>query len=1218
MSACPSPDVLEGFLGGRLPAAGVRAIDAHVEHCLACQRILEELTPALVAAARSSQPLGAPIDPSTLERLKEERPALVRDRRTESPRMGSFAPLSLGGDVDLTRGAGIEASLRAVALFPAIEGFEIVREVGRGGMGIVYEAIELALGRRVALKVLPPMAVGPTAAERFRREARAAGQLHHTSIVPIFGVGEASGLLYYAMQFIEGQGLDRLIGQIRMDRAAANKGHDKIGADLRRGAPANHATAGSAPTLTFEEHTVLAPSSGAVISGHARTVARIGAQVADALEYAHRHGFLHRDIKPSNILVTSAGAAWVTDFGLAKSAEIEEGLTRTGDVVGTIRYMPPERFDGRSDARGDVYSLGVTLYELLALRPAYADSDRTRLIERVLETEPVALHRIEPRVPRDLETIILKAMAKEPARRYATAGQLADDLRRFLDGQPVLARPPGIRGRLARWARRRPDLAGLAASLAAVTVLAFAVITLLWFAAAAARDRAQMAVAEVTRREHTERRSRYQAAIAAAAAALELNDIDAARAMLESAPEEHRDWEWRYFNTQLDNARIVFRPSEGSVSTLALAPEGDRIAYVLAGGRDVRLRRLGAASDLLALRGHEAEVSSIVFSHDGSLLAAGSGDRTVRVWEVPTGRAVTILPGLGDRPAQLLFSSDGKRLITIDQSGVARVWCVADGRHLARFSATAVDISPDGRRVVALEAATFRATLRDADTGAEIAALSPPGKGSRSAVFSPDGKRVAVGLDYPDNRVLLCDVSARRQPVVLVGHKNAVRWLAFSRDGRTLASTSLDQTVRLWDVSSGKAKGVLRGYATRVDCGAFSESGGQLVTVGWDKSARVWDTSDGELLGIFRCRARNIGQAGLSRSASVVAMLEEGGVVRVWDVDLATRRGVVRGHKSYVYDVAFAPDGRTIASAAWDSTIRIWDSNQGTETFPLRHPEPIVTTVALSPDGRRAASVARNGHVRLWDLEARREAWSFDLSARITKPLVECRVAFSPREDLLAATGSEGGPVWLYDTVTRKPLQTLTGHEIDASDASFSPDGSRLASSDWSGMLRLWDVARRAPLAAVKAHDTNIHRISFSPNGQVLATASADQTVRLWDAVTLRCLAALKHGGQVYGIAFSPSGTRLAAACGDRTVRLWDLVTHEEVAVLRGHGDFVHAVAFSTDGTRLVSCSGDYTIRVWDSLPPSKRDFSEDPSVHVPDRNGQARRSESAGTGGPE
>jgi tetratricopeptide (TPR) repeat protein len=390
----------------------------------------------------------------------------------------------------------------------------ILRELGRGGMGVVYEAVQQSLGRHVALKVLPRQALaGSSQVERFRLEARAAARLHHTNIVPVFGVGECEGVHYYAMQFIQGQGLDVVIDALRglRDRAGpiseAGDGSSpkSTGGDDRpltavvtlalltgrfasppeperepmagaaetggaHGAPPPHDPApsrpsGSPPSGVNGSSELSSSQAGAP---YYRSVARVGVQVAEALAHAHGQGILHRDIKPSNLLLDVKGTVWITDFGLAK-AEGSDRLTQTGDIVGTLRYMAPERFDGWSDPRSDVYSLGATLYELLSLRPPFQESDRVKLIEQVLHAEPTAPRKLDRQVPRDLETLVLKALAKEPGQRYTTAEQMAEDLRRFAADRPILARRITPAERTWRWCKRNPGLA--AANIVAATLM---------------------------------------------------------------------------------------------------------------------------------------------------------------------------------------------------------------------------------------------------------------------------------------------------------------------------------------------------------------------------------------------------------------------------------------------------------------------------------------------------------------------------------------------------------------------------------------------------------------------------------------------------------------------------------------------------------------------------------------------------------------------------
>ena len=400
----------------------------------------------------------------SLTEFTQQHPDLADELRDLLPPLLALEEL---GSVD---DASSSARLPAAAMPEQLGDFRILREVGRGGMGVVYEAVQESLGRHVALKVLPgPHGGNPSYLERFRREAQAAACLHHTNIVPVFGVGDHDGVPYYAMQFIQGQGLDAVLDELKRlrqgetDANPSATGVASLAHSLCTGqfvAQAEAASAASAVTLEDSSLALMSTAGGV----YCRSVARVGQQVAEALAYAHRQGILHRDIKPANLLLDSRGAVWVTDFGLAKR-EGADDLTGTGDLVGTLRYMAPERFRGQGDPRSDLYGLGMTLYEMLMLRPAFADSDRLQLMERVRHAEPPRPRKIDPRIPRDLETIVLKALAKEPAQRYASAEQMAEDLGRFLADRPIRARRASFVEHGWRWCRRNPLLSGLTSAV---------------------------------------------------------------------------------------------------------------------------------------------------------------------------------------------------------------------------------------------------------------------------------------------------------------------------------------------------------------------------------------------------------------------------------------------------------------------------------------------------------------------------------------------------------------------------------------------------------------------------------------------------------------------------------------------------------------------------------------------------------------------------------
>ncbi len=402
---------------------------------------------------------------------------------------------------------GVPSAASPLASEPALSpqsrlgDFEILREIGRGGMGIVYEARQVSLGRRVALKVLPHTAAGdPKQRQRFQIEAQAAAQLHHPHIVPVFGVGCDAGIHYYAMQYVDGQSLATIIRDLRAGMAEfpswaepsvqgepGGAPYSTACAAVRGALPPAHEIAGFAgampPAAALGGDTTvdneprdsgLPPIDGSATDVHkdpdfCRKVARLGTQAAEALEHAHSLGVLHRDIKPANLLIDRDGSVWITDFGLARFSS-DSSLTGTGDVIGTLRYMSPEQALARRgvvDQRTDIYALGATIYELLTLRPAFDGRDHQELLRQITLDEPTSPRRLNPMVPRDLETIVLKAMAKEPSGRYTTAQEFSDDLTRFLNYDSIRARRPSLLERLARWGRRRRQL---------VAVLAFSLV----------------------------------------------------------------------------------------------------------------------------------------------------------------------------------------------------------------------------------------------------------------------------------------------------------------------------------------------------------------------------------------------------------------------------------------------------------------------------------------------------------------------------------------------------------------------------------------------------------------------------------------------------------------------------------------------------------------------------------------------------------------------
>jgi eukaryotic-like serine/threonine-protein kinase len=1124
---------------------------------------------------------------------------------------------------------------------PALEqlgDFRILREVGKGGMGIVYEAEQVSLGRHVALKVLPrSMLLDSRAKRRFEREAKSAAKLHHTNIVPVFGVGEQDGLPYYVMQFIQGLGLDAVLDELKR----LQLGHAKTGTvlacglrlsrnvvpvanlpgEVRQGSnrphgeltaahvarslltgefepttdgPSNDNAIEESPVATAEaaSRTPATPpslsdsftvSSSSVVlpargrdggkSGHRKasywqSVASIGVQVAEALEYAHKQGVLHRDIKPSNLLLDTQGTVWVADFGLAK-ADDQQNLTHTGDILGTLRYMPPEAFEGKAHARGDVYALGLTLYEMLAFRPAFDERERNRLIKQVTHAEPVRLGKLNRAVPRDLETIVHKAIDKDPKQRYASAEALAADLHRFLEDEPIHARRTSTTERLARWCRHNPLIAGLTAALAAVFLAGFAGVAWKWQDAERQKDLAQTAELEeakqrtiaVEEADHS-RHLLYAADMSLVGQAWEAGDIGRVRNLLErqQPQKDLHGFEWRY------------------------------------------LRNLCRDGSRLTLRGHTTAVMHVVFSPDGQTLVTTSRDNTVRLWDLASRRHVKLLIGANSAA----FSPDGK-LLAIASGKEVLLWDVVAKRERARFP------HPDW-----------------------LSALT----------FSPDGKLLATS-DWV-HAIRIWNM-ATQQVDVLAGHTGAILCIAFSPDGKILASGASDTTVRLWDVAARRTVATCKGHLDLIWSLSFSPDGKTLASASVD-SVRLWDAVTGRPLKTLRKNRTEVTVTAFSPDGKTVASGDTAGMIRIGYTQGKEGTALLRGHSAAILALTFSPDGRSLVSSSWDGTVKVWHVAPGSDANILTGHKAWLSSLALSADGKTLAVVVaadQENIVQLWDLASRRPSGSLLGHERAL-----CCLEFAPGGQVLA-TGSYDKTVRLWDVANKKQLHQFQ-HTYYVFSVAFSPDGKFLAAGDPGGNALVWDLATRQKVAQL----SQATRVRFSPDGKLLASA-AGQSIRLWDVATWQSVATLEEGnpgtlpvrffqGDIVALAFAPDGRtlaardgggvlqlrdvagkrqiarsrghplarevgsesslayspdrrRLATGDGDGLVKLWDADSLLEVATLTGHDGPVYGLAFTPDGNTLATASADTTVRLWQAPPvPETLDRSADAPALVP------------------
>jgi eukaryotic-like serine/threonine-protein kinase len=1076
------------------------------------------------------------------------------------------------GTFDEGRPAGGAASLSVGGL--AIPGYRIEdpQPLGSGGMGVVYRATQTALNREVALKMLlGGLFASPTLRARFLVEAESAAALEHPHIVRVFEFGEVGGYPYLAMEFVPG---------------------GTLSARLKATGP-------------------LPPADAA----------ELVAKLAGAVAHAHSRGVVHRDIKSPNVLLTTEGEPRLTDFGLAKVGRMARDLSVTGQVLGTPGYMPPEQAAGKVREVGtaaDVYGLGAVLYDVLTGRPPFQGDSAAVTLQKVLTEEPQRPRALNPSVPRDLETICLKCLKKDPARRYGSAAEFGADLCAYLDGRPIAARPTTGAERTWKWVRRNPVVAGSGLAVAGSLLLGTTVSYLYYLdartqgalatnrAADAKRD-AEFAQGETARAEAAAtaladqlketRRVLDLSKLREAQAAFDRTLARRARDTLAEIAPENRCGVWGILARRFEGSLFTLYGHTNGVSSVAVSADGSRI---VTGSSDHTARVWDARTGqpLLVLDGHKAPVTSVAVSADGSRIVTGSQDHTARVWDARTGRFLfeLALHG-GSVGVSVAVSADGSRIVTaaadindvLRKDYTARVWdgtgkelLVLQGHERA---VNRVILSADGSRVVTGAGDSVR--VWDARTGRSLVELKGRLGGVNSVALSPDGSRIVTGSGGPEARVW--DTRTGQVLFELKGHAGSERFLshvrdvAYSPDGSRIVTGADDTTARVWDARTGQFLFELKGHEGSVSAVAFTPDGTRVVTGSGDQTARVWDAKTGQPALELDGPGQTIGLA-LSADGTRVVTGSEDGTAQVWDAATGALCFELKG--PMVCRVAVSADGSRIVTGALgfgrdpgapEPTAQVRDGRTGNVLFELPGHTHGVGSVGISADGSRVVTLSRAGRARVWD--GKTGIVLFELKGQ--KGSVS-GVTISADGSRIVTVSADAGPrVW--DGHTGQVLRDLEGREGEGDQVALSADGSR-AVALFGGAARVWDTRTGTPVVDLKGHAGGVSCAAWNGDGTLIVTGSEDGTARVWDVRTGQPLLELKGTGpDVTHVAISADGSRIVVGSGYGNTRVWDARPGRPLLELNGHAGDVTAVAVSADGSRVVSGSDDQTARVWDA-----------------------------------
>ncbi|GAC1466207.1 MAG: hypothetical protein NVSMB9_06530 [Isosphaeraceae bacterium] len=943
-------------------------------------------------------------------------------------------------------------------------------------MGEVYKARQLNLNRLVALKMIHVQwRRRSDQLARFRAETEALARLPSPHIVQIFQVSEHEGRPFFIMELAEQDLQSKL-----------------------RGEP-------------------LSPVEGA----------RLVASLARAMHQAHQRGIVHRDLKPSNILLGADGSPKVADFGLVKFLDEETGPTATTEAfLGTASYMAPEQARGHSHQVGpaaDIYSLGAILYETLTGRPPFKATTFIGTAMLVVNEETIPPARLQPGLPRDLETICLRCLQKAPSRRYGSADELADDLERFLRNEPILSRPTGVATRLWYWSRRHPNLAafGGTAALAMVAVAALSVLFGIIQARAARRE------------------GRIASGLM----------IDKGVLLCERGNIGGMLW----------MARALADATRAGAHDLE-----QNIRANLAGWR-------GRVCPLQAILEHADVVRAVAFSPDGRLLLTGCLDGSARLWDAKTGEP-------RGKPIQLkgvvwgvAFSPDGRQFLVGCEDHTAQLRDVETGQLLRSFvhphQVRAVAFGPRGPSTILTGCVDGSARLWDTGKGEPIRTFQHDGE-VFAVAFSPDGRSLLTGC--MDGMAHRWDTASGRE---LHRYEDPgqgeVRVVSFSPDGRTVLTGGLDMYARLWDTESGKLLRKLS-HPRGVTALAFCPEGRTILTVSARGPVQFWHAAEGIPIQRFLPHPGVVQSLAVSADGRSLLTGGKDGSARLWRMDLQERPVIPLTPPADVFVAVFRPDGKTLLTGCVDGSLRLFDAATG-QSLPfetVRH-QAEIELVVFSRNGNRflTGSVDKTATIRDAD------------TGKLVVPALKHQAAVTAgafsADGRRVVTGSEEGFAQLWDAATGSRLGKPLPHPGTVSAVAFSTDGRQVVTGCWDRKARVWDVGTGALIAGPCVHHGSVLSVSFSPDGRSILTGSDDGGVQLWDAASGKSIGeSMLHREAVSVIAFSRDGKSLLAGSKDGRTSPWQPATGKPLGPPVRLDPSILALSFHPDGRSFQTSNG--------------------------------------------